>query len=169
VGRHRVRSILHELKSRGKTIFMSSHILADVENLADRAAILGGGQVKRIVRMADLVADNAAKQIQCRQLSSLAAQRLTSQGFEVHQRNDLARVEVQHDADLPRVISTLQENGAAILRVEPLRSSLEDIFLRELGLDREELPITGGDTRSHEQRATDEMVEAVEREVQEVR
>lgn len=168
VGRHRVRSILHELKARGKTIFMSSHILGDVENLADRAAILSEGSVKRIVCMTDLVSDNAAKQVHCRQISEGVAQRLSSRGFVLHQRNDLTRIEVTRDADLPWVIGVLQESDACILRVEPLRSSLEDIFLRELGFAEEDLARGAGNPGSNIQRATNEVVEAVQ-EIQEVR
>jgi ABC-2 type transport system ATP-binding protein len=164
VGRHQVRNILAQLKGRGTTIFMSSHILSDVESLADRAAILKDGVLKRVVRMEDLVADNAAKVVSCRQLPESAARRLDEQGHALHRQHDRATIEVEHDEDLPRVLATLQASGARILRVEPRRCSLEDLFLRET-MDPKDLPHRLGDTQA--QRDTDNLVEAV-RDVQEV-
>jgi ABC-2 type transport system ATP-binding protein len=164
VGRVQVRNILAQLKDRGTTIFMSSHILSDVESLADRAAILKDGVLKRIVRMEDLVAGNAAKVVSCRQLPESAARRLDEQGHSLHRQHDRATIEVEHDEDLPRVLATLQASGAKILRMEPRRCSLEDLFLREI-MDSKDLPQHLGDSQA--ERDTDNLVEAV-RDVQEV-
>jgi ABC-2 type transport system ATP-binding protein len=48
VGRKEFRDILIELKGRGKTIFISSHILSEVETICDRVAILQNGELKRV-------------------------------------------------------------------------------------------------------------------------
>ncbi len=164
VGRHQVRNILAELKDRGATIFMSSHILSDVESLADRAAILKDGVLKRVVRMEDLVANNAAKLVFCRELPESTARRLEEQGHVLHGQHDRASIEVERDEDLPRVLATLQSSGASLLRVEPRRCSLEELFLRET-MDSKDLPQNFGDFQT--QRDTDSLVEAV-RDVQEV-
>ncbi len=166
VGRHQVRSILSELKARGTTIFMSSHILSDVESLADRAAILSEGQLMRIVCMADLVADNASKMVHCRQLPQDAVERFNQQGFVTHVNNDVTRIEVTRDSDLPRVLTMLESSGASLLRVEPLRSSLEDLFLREVS--RGVMPIRRKPSKTGATHEAQRVVQAV-RDVQEVR
>ncbi|WP_226003005.1 ABC transporter ATP-binding protein [Paenibacillus sp. BJ-4] len=55
VGRMHVRSILEELKQQGKTIFLNSHLLEDVEVLCDRMALLNNGQVLRHGRVAEVL------------------------------------------------------------------------------------------------------------------
>lgn len=51
LGRIFVRDLLEELRKDGKTIFFSTHILHDVEQLCDRAAILIGGELKKVVSL----------------------------------------------------------------------------------------------------------------------
>ncbi|RRJ66152.1 ABC transporter ATP-binding protein [Paenibacillus oralis] len=55
VGRMHVRAILEELKQQGKTIFLNSHLLEDVEVLCDRMALLNNGQVLRHGRVSEVL------------------------------------------------------------------------------------------------------------------
>ncbi|MBP2000975.1 ABC-2 type transport system ATP-binding protein [Paenibacillus shirakamiensis] len=45
IGRSEVRQLLHELKGEGKTIFLNSHLMEDVESLCDRVALLNNGEI----------------------------------------------------------------------------------------------------------------------------
>jgi ABC-2 type transport system ATP-binding protein len=54
IGRMKVREIIQRLKSRGKTVFFSSHELGEVETVCDRVAILHQGQLKVAGRVSDL-------------------------------------------------------------------------------------------------------------------
>jgi ABC-2 type transport system ATP-binding protein len=56
LGRREVIDLLGELRGEGKTIFFSSHILADVERLADRVAILRGGELAALGTPAEVAA-----------------------------------------------------------------------------------------------------------------
>src|SRR5271169_1985358 len=56
VARHHFRELLLELKGRGKTILISSHILSEVESVCDRVAILENGALKRIGTLQELSA-----------------------------------------------------------------------------------------------------------------
>jgi ABC-2 type transport system ATP-binding protein len=55
IGRKLVGDLIQELKSQGKTVFFSSHILTDVERFCDRAGIMVGGRLRRVGRLADLL------------------------------------------------------------------------------------------------------------------
>ena len=57
VGRALVRDIILEQREAGKTVFFSSHILADVEAICDRVAILVGGELRACGAIKDVVAD----------------------------------------------------------------------------------------------------------------
>ena len=56
VGRKEFRDILLLLKSQGKTVFISSHILSEVESVCDRVAIMEKGELKRIGTLQELSA-----------------------------------------------------------------------------------------------------------------
>jgi ABC-2 type transport system ATP-binding protein len=55
VGRKLVGDLLLELKSQGKTVFFSSHILTDVERFCDRAAIIVGGRLRLVGSLAEIL------------------------------------------------------------------------------------------------------------------
>lgn len=55
IGRKLVGDLIRELKSQGKTVFFSSHILTDVERFCDRAGIIVGGRLRLVGNMADLL------------------------------------------------------------------------------------------------------------------
>lgn len=55
IGRKLVGDLILELKSQGKTVFFSSHILTDVERLCDRAGIIVGGRLRLVGNLPDLL------------------------------------------------------------------------------------------------------------------
>lgn len=63
IGTREIKDLILELKKRGKTVFMCSHLLSDVEDVCDRVAILYGGKVRRVGTVGDLVKVKAQTQI----------------------------------------------------------------------------------------------------------
>jgi ABC-2 type transport system ATP-binding protein len=55
IGRHEIRNILIDLKKQGKTIFLNSHLLAEVESICDRVAILDKGKLVKSGPIAGLI------------------------------------------------------------------------------------------------------------------
>jgi len=55
IGRKLVGDLILELKSQGKTVFFSSHILTDVERFCDRAGIIVGGKLRLVGNLSDLL------------------------------------------------------------------------------------------------------------------
>ncbi|MBF0472234.1 MAG: ABC transporter ATP-binding protein, partial [Nitrospirae bacterium] len=55
IGRILVRNLILELKSKGKAVFMSTHILNDIETICDRVGIIINGELKRIVKIKDIL------------------------------------------------------------------------------------------------------------------
>src|SRR2546421_670912 len=58
VGRREVRDLMQSLQDDGKTIFFSTHILADAEALCDRVAVLDKGELRGVGVIADLIAES---------------------------------------------------------------------------------------------------------------
>lgn len=128
VGRREVRDIILELKSQGRTIFFSTHILSDAEMLCDRVAVLVGGKLQGVGAPRELV----SMEIQGMEilfelhagyaLPSEMAARATHTG-------ERYRIVVP-EAEMYVAMEKLKSCAARILSVTPLRPSLEDYFLK---------------------------------------
>ncbi len=162
MGRHHIRTIIAELKSRGKTIFLSSHILADVEAVADRAAILTEGTLRRIVDLRDRSLDGRGMEIHCRGMEVAATQSLREHGFSVDVDNETARVLVADRDHLADAIREVQQAGAYVLSVHPVRVDLESIFLSEVAAAGHETAIahdSEAETREQVRRILDNLID----------
>tara|TARA_B110000093_G_scaffold26406_1_gene25661 strand:- start:2917 stop:3807 length:891 start_codon:yes stop_codon:yes gene_type:complete len=105
LGSAAIAEIIRELKRRGKTVLLCSHLLAQIEGLCDRVAILHRGKLVREGRVDDLVQEKDVK--------SLVVEGLSAEGQ--------AAVE-----------KTIAEQGGKLCRVEKPRLSLDSLFLQEV-------------------------------------
>ncbi|MCD4707108.1 MAG: ABC transporter ATP-binding protein [Candidatus Sabulitectum sp.] len=112
VARKEFRDIIIEENSRGTSVFLSSHILSDVETICDRAVILAGGK---------LVIEGTLKEL----LGGENLYRMTvisrKTGEEVE--------ETIPEADLQSRIDSLRRDNLPIVKLEMALKSLEDVFL----------------------------------------
>lgn len=76
IGNREVKDLILRLKQRGKTILLSSHLLADVEDVCDRIAILYGGQIRKEGRVHDLLTQAQVTQISAEGLSDPTVQKV---------------------------------------------------------------------------------------------
>jgi ABC-2 type transport system ATP-binding protein len=128
IGRREVRDIILELKSRGRTVFFSTHILSDTEMVCDRVGILVRGALRAVGRIEDLVAREVPFwEVTLRGLGD----RGLPCGRIMSRREDQVLVRVETQADLHRLMGALNGGGATLVSVTPARQSLEDLFLRE--------------------------------------
>lgn len=133
LGRAQMRRIIEELAAQGKTIFLCSHILADVEAVADRAAILSGGLLRRVVDLHELRIQGRRIQIECRGLVEPAIGHLRRLGHDVTLHGESHHIVVHDQSAVPEVVAQIDGAGARLLNVQPVRRSLEEIFLEEVG------------------------------------
>lgn len=133
VGRAQIRQIIANLSAENRTIFLCSHILADVELLADRAAILSQGHLKRIVDLHELRVEGRRMEVHCRGLREEDVQRLRSEGHDVEIGGEAHSVFVDDESRVADVIGRIHAADARLLSVQPVRRTLEEIFLSEVG------------------------------------
>lgn len=76
IGARQIKDVIRELGRKGKTILLSSHILADVEDVCDRVTILYGGQERAAGHMSDLLAQKNITQITAPVLSDATVQQV---------------------------------------------------------------------------------------------
>jgi ABC-2 type transport system ATP-binding protein len=76
IGTREMKDLIIKLKSEGKTVIMSSHLLADVQDVCDRIAILHQGELKELGRVDTLLKVRDVTQIRARGLSEAAQQEI---------------------------------------------------------------------------------------------
>lgn len=136
LGRSQVRTVLHDLKVAGKTIFLNSHILQEVELICDRVAIVARGQV-RALGTVEQIAPRRSDELEL-DLTLTGTQEAIQAAFQQHriatwQTTDhgLHRLTVHlaSQADVDRCTDQLRQRGISIVSLARRRMSLEDAFL----------------------------------------
>lgn len=132
VGRRDIRDVLLQLKQRGKTVFINSHLLSELEMVCDRVAILVGGAVARQGTLDELSLGQGYYEVQFLPPPGAGvggdalAQSLPSNATV---NGDVVRVESTDAAAVQPVIDRLRAAGVTIRRVHLVRPTLEDLFM----------------------------------------
>ncbi len=116
-----VREILLQAKAAGKTVFLSSHLLSEVELVCDRVAVLHRGRLARLGKTADLLQSRDKAEIVARNIApNLFPDAVTNNGVVAF--TVLASAQRQ-------AVERVWSMGGEIVSVNPLKRSLEDLFL----------------------------------------
>lgn len=110
LGNRDMKDLILDLKKQGKTVLMCSHLLADVQDVCDRIAILYGGELKVMGRVDELLKAQDETQILSSKLS---------------------------DAAIKEVQEVLKKHGASTLKIDQPTANLEDLFLKTVQESRE--------------------------------
>ncbi|HEX3145364.1 MAG TPA: ABC transporter ATP-binding protein [Pyrinomonadaceae bacterium] len=130
VGRREVRDLIAALRSEGKTVFMCSHILSDIEVLCDSVAILKDGKTARSGSLEELRAqETSVIEILAAGPDTAALQQILSNDAKVTSTPSGIRIEVGDERQVDEVLSALRKLNGKLISVQPVRQSLEDLFL----------------------------------------
>ncbi|MGQ0634050.1 MAG: ABC transporter ATP-binding protein [Planctomycetaceae bacterium] len=103
IGSHDMKDMIVKLKNEGKTVVMCSHLLADVQDVCDRIAILDGGELKVLGKVQELLKDQGVTQIKTSRLP---------------------------DNVVKEIETVLARHNAQVLEVDHPTSNLEELFIR---------------------------------------
>ena len=131
IGRREVRDLISELRSEGKTVFMCSHILSDIEVLCDRVAIMKRGKLSHLGALADLSHQVSGVEVIVAGVSAESFSSSLPQNLRVQLTPSPAglRIEVPDEKKVDDVIGALRKAGGKLVAVQPLKQSLEELFL----------------------------------------
>jgi ABC-2 type transport system ATP-binding protein len=136
IGRRLVRELILDLKGAGKTVFFSTHILSDAETLCDRVALLRGGRLVAVGRLADILhIDITHMEILVTGIEESALDSLPP-GSEKRRTGERWILHIP-EGQLGTVVRALEAAGGRILSVQPVRQSLEEYFFKEMGAPTE--------------------------------
>ena len=129
-GRREVLHLLAQLKAEGKTIFLSSHILPEVEQIADHVIIINRGKMVRAGSLRDLLASGGQAEILADRVPDELRQSVL-RGAALEPAQNGVRVLV--DASCKReAVEALWAAGCDVIAMTPQRSTLEELFLKEV-------------------------------------
>jgi len=134
IGRRQLRELILKLKSQGKTIMMSSHIVPDVEAVCDRVGILADGVIARVLDLKAIRRESGGE-VEVG-IAGAEAQRMVAREFaerRLHANDSICIVRCAGDQRLKSLIDDVYGAGGRVLEVKPMRSGLEDAFVDVVG------------------------------------
>jgi ABC-2 type transport system ATP-binding protein len=150
VGRREIRALLHRLKEEGKTIFINSHLLGEVELICDRVIILQRGQIIREGDIATLTQQRGYYLIGLAPNEAFPRDEVAGAGYHVSHTGEWWEVVLVEGQSIDPVVAVLQARGLHLRHLSEKRQTLEDLFIKavdaaEPGVDR---PVRRGPNKS---------------------
>lgn len=131
VGRREVRDLIAALRDEGKTVFMCSHILSDIEVLCDRVAILKKGRLAQVGYLDELRRKTEGPNRMEVMAAGTDADALSKHlpGAEIAPTPRGLRIEIASEDEIEKVLAALRQAGGKIVSIQPVKQSLEELFL----------------------------------------
>ncbi|MEY2746548.1 MAG: hypothetical protein RL112_1590 [Planctomycetota bacterium] len=126
VGRMAIRELVAELKAQGKTIFINSHLLLEVEQMCDRIVIMDKGRIVREGSIADLTPRTGMVRFEF--ASPVGAQAFAGIGGNLRIEGATAELHLD-EREIDACVDRLRAHGASIRAMTPRKLSLEESFL----------------------------------------
>lgn len=125
-----VRTLMRTLAADGRTVFVSSHLLAEMSNTADRLVVIGRGRLVSSTTVTDFVSRSGADAVRVRspQLDTLS-RLLVEAGIEVTAETDGSGVSVR-GAAIEVIGEVAARNGIVLHELSVRHASLEDAYMR---------------------------------------
>ncbi|RMG50975.1 MAG: ABC transporter ATP-binding protein [Acidobacteria bacterium] len=143
LGRRRVRDILLDVKRRGVTIFLSSHILSEVELICDRVAIIHRGRIIKQGVLADIVGAHGGYEIAFIDSHGAVTARLKEMNVQVRSDGDACRTFTADESLAQAIVDAIRTHGGRLKAFVPRTRTLEEVFLELVGASAQ----TGLDSR----------------------
>ena len=136
LGRREIRELILRLRDRGCTVFFSSHVLSDAEALCSRVGILAKGRLVTSGALSDLhLFEARGWELVVRNVGDVLIEKARGAG-DVNKATRLGPDRVALELPLSvapeRVLAELVAHGGQLVSLNPLRETLEDVFVREV-------------------------------------
>jgi ABC-2 type transport system ATP-binding protein len=132
VGRRLFRETIMELKERGKTIFLNSHIMSDVEMICDRVGILIKGQLMKIGTLEEMLGDSVASLEINAELNDNCLLKLKDYTTRIMEKEKKHFIFLDSEEKLPEVLEIIRNEKGKIHSIIPIKKTLEEFFLEEI-------------------------------------
>jgi ABC-2 type transport system ATP-binding protein len=138
IGRKEVREIMCRLRGKGKTVFLNSHLLSEVEMICDSVAFINKGTIVKQGRMDDILKSRITLDISAENIGVAIKGKLLEIDSQARFSVSGVVMDVGDRDDIHKAASIIIENGGKLFEMTHRRNSLEDVFVKlmEGGDDR---------------------------------
>jgi ABC-2 type transport system ATP-binding protein len=128
--------LIADLREKGTTVFMSSHILSDIEALCDNVAILKNGKLTAQGNLQDLLTESGETQTFEINVKGVSAEVLENEisgiaGVTVSAKPNGANIQVLNENDIEKILEINKKTGGNLVSIQPVKQSLEKLFVKE--------------------------------------
>jgi ABC-2 type transport system ATP-binding protein len=136
IGRREVRDILLQLREQGKSIFLNSHLLSEVERVSDEIAILKNGRMIQRGKVKDFISVKDTYQVQIKDGTNTTKIISEKLKIDFQDKNGSYLISVSDDQQLNQFIDEVRHQGIIIQGIIPYKITLEDFFIDVIGEER---------------------------------
>jgi ABC-2 type transport system ATP-binding protein len=129
LGRREIRGIMQRLKAQGKTIFLNSHLLGEVELICDHVSILQRGEMVREGDIATLTRQKGRFVIGLADGQAFPKEEVEKHGYAVARAGEWWEVGLSDGQTIDPVVDLLRARGLSLRHLVEKRQTLEDLFL----------------------------------------
>jgi ABC-2 type transport system ATP-binding protein len=129
MGAIQMRQIILDLRNQGKTVFLCSHLLKDMEPMCDRVGILSRGRLRLVGTVAQLLEHGTGYRVEATNVSPELQQKVSGMATNVVERDGELHIETVDQRASLAVAQALSEGGASVLEVGRDRRTLEEVFI----------------------------------------
>jgi len=129
MGAIQMRTIITNLRDEGKTVFLCSHLLKDMEPMCDRVAILSRGQLKLTGTLEEVLRSDAGYRVRAADVAGELKDRVAGDADSVSEDDGVIELKVGDQDKAIRIAQALGGGGATVLEVGPDRRTLEEVFI----------------------------------------
>jgi ABC-2 type transport system ATP-binding protein len=133
-----IRDLILQFRDEGRTVFISSHELSEVERICDRVAIINKGKIARQGRLEDLLSGGRVEVI-ADGVSREMADSFKRDGAIVSHHSDRLIVDVSEETDVNSMIDAIRDSKGKVISIIPRRRRLEDLFIETVTEPRIEI------------------------------
>jgi len=134
IGRKEVRDIILSLKAEGRTVFLNSHLLSEVETVSDSITIVHKGTVVKSGSISDLLGSKTMVFVTAENISDTLLSNIKDEfRGEISSVQNGFSLTVSDRAELPKLSAMLVNGGARLFEIKAQTETLESVFLKVVG------------------------------------
>lgn len=135
VGKTEIREVLRKIRDEGKSVLLNSHLLSEVESIADRVAILSHGKVIRIGTVNELTTRESQYEVEA-EFGNKLLEIPADIGKRVSLAMDRMVVQLKNEKNINWIIDELRLKKINIRSVKPIKITLEQSFIETVSKER---------------------------------
>jgi len=136
IGKIEIRQVMEKIRAEGKTVFLNSHLLSEVESVADRVAILTRGKVARVGSVESMTSRQSQYEIKAA-IGNEIFEIPEEMGKRLSMTTNGMIVELSNEDDINYIIDQLRMRKIKIKSIKPLKISLEQSFFETVTENKE--------------------------------